>query len=98
MTLMFSWFWLLKIALLLATSFAAYKTVKMKSKVWGCIALILVIFSIVSPIKMDTNTRAQTNEANESIRKSKVLPERITDNSFKQDVSNVTGISENDLK
>ena len=99
MEFMVQWFFLVKIAVALAFAGSLYKLYKSqwKSKFWIGTSVVMALVFFVSPIKLETNTVQQQTMTNERIKQSKVLPEKVTDNSFKTNANNVTGITSNDL-
>lgn len=109
MELTIQYFFLIKLALLLIlvlfvyklvegtyTNYLATKKVKF-NKFWLIGTLVLLVFSVISPVKMDVATAKQTTYSNHLISQQKELPPRVTDNSFKQSVTSVEGITESDL-
>lgn len=100
MELTFAWFWLIKLVIAGIGGFFAWKLFQseFKSKLWWVATVAMVLFIVVSPLKLDVDTRSQTHYTNETIRKGKVIPPKIEDNSFEQNTNKNIGISENDLK
>lgn len=99
MDIMVQWFWLVKLSLALVTIYVAYKAFfekKFKSKVWNVMAGILLVLAIVQPVKMDVQTKVHTDRANIAIEQSKVLPDKVQDNSFEKS-TNVKGISKEEI-
>ena len=96
----FQWFWLVKLSLFLLIVFTIWKFVKskFKSRLWGISSVILLILTIVSPIKLDVDTRTQTQFINTQIEQIKQLPDKIVDISFTQAKSKDITIQEKDLK
>ena len=92
------WFWLVKLSFILAILFSMYKTIKYKSRYWAITTLVLAMFTIVSPIKMETNTQSQQHQASMTIKQNKELAPKIEDNSFKQKAEANIGITQEDLK
>ena len=99
MEIMIQWFWMLKLAFALSLGYSIYKLIKskFKSKAWMVITLISALFMIMSPIKLDINTKQSTDRSNLHIKEIKVLPLRVSNDSFKQS-ANVIGITKEDLK
>ena len=101
MELMLSWFCLIKLAFSGIALYAIYKAYwieELKSKFWNFIAIVAIILSFIQPVKMDVDTRSVQNIANQHIENSKVLPNKVIDESFDNAVERGFGIKEEDLK
>ena len=95
---MIHWFWLVKLILGFLVGFVLYYGIKRKSKPLLITAGILLLLALVSPVKLDVNTRQQTNRANTLVQQSKMLPEKVVDASFKAKINNIDVITDEDLK
>jgi len=87
MELTIMYFWVVKLTLYLASLYSSYKAFyknKFKSKFWNITTIIILLFLFYTPIKMDVDTKEMTDMQNYSIKQTKVLPERVTDNSFEE--------------
>jgi glucan phosphoethanolaminetransferase (alkaline phosphatase superfamily) len=95
-----AYFWILKLFGALAMLFVGHRIYKskFKSKFWWAVAIALVLLMTINPVKLDLNTRATTQRANQTILKQKVLPEKVTDDTFKTKNQEIPGISNEDLK
>jgi hypothetical protein len=109
MELTLQWFWLAKLAFSAAFLLALYKAWRTSqasfeagdNKLWNkwtTVSLVILVLQIISPVKMDVNTKAKTDYANTQIEQSKVLPAKTIDNSFDKSVNKDFGISAEDLK
>ena len=79
------WFWLIKLAMTLITAYIIYKAVilhKFKSKLLNLLAIVVLILTIVSPIKMNPQTPVTNTKMNHQIQQSKILPPKVSDDSF----------------
>lgn len=96
----FQWFFLIKIALGLTTVFFTYKAFKekFKSMIWNMLTIVFIVLTIVAPFKMDLNTKATIDKANAEIMKSKELPSKVTDDSFKKETNKSLKITQDELK
>lgn len=99
MSLTIHWFWVIKLIIFIWLMFLIGKNIKenFKSKFWLILMIISFILSIINPIKIDLNTRAQVLRTNQFIQSQKVLPDKIEDDTFKIKSHNVYGITEEDL-
>ena len=82
--------------------FTLYKAVKVhefKSKFWNVLTIVLMVLSLISPVKYD-GTNSDQFKSNEvrSVESTKVLPPKVVDKSFTEQVKSVKSISEKDLK
>ena len=82
--------------LLIWVGYKAFKSNSFKSS-WAIAFYTLLVFFVINPVKMDVNTAQQTTYTNTKIEQSKILPPKITDNTFKENVNSVEGITEKDL-
>jgi hypothetical protein len=71
---------------------------KPKLNGWAITTVLLFFFLLISPIKMDVNTKAVTDTANQSTAAQKELPPMAEDDKFKQNTNAVTGITKQDLE
>lgn len=97
---MIQWFWVVKLIVALLTIGVVYKATiqhSFQSKLWNTVAIIAVLLAFIQPVKMDVQTKNVTNHANQQISKNKVLPPKVTDNSFSQS-QKLDGITKEDLK
>ena len=101
MELTFQWFWLVKATLLILTLYVAYKAAwvnRMGSKVWNILFLVLVVFAMMSPVKMNPTTNQVNSMSNLQIEQQhRELPPMIRDNSFRES-TNVKQITPEELK
>lgn len=100
MELIIQWFWVVKLFLALFTIYVVYKAAiqyLFKSKFWNIAAVIAVLLAFIQPVKMDVQTKTTTDYANQQIKSNKVLPPKVTDNSFSQS-QKLDGITKEDLK
>jgi hypothetical protein len=86
MDMTIQWFFLVKLFVTFIGCYTVYVAYKAhwKSRLRNVIALFSVLIWLIVPVKMDTKVYQQQQRANHSIEQSKVLPERVTDNSFKE--------------
>jgi uncharacterized membrane protein len=112
--LTFQYFWLIKLAVLLLLVYTLYKAVnasnimaRLNSKEsqplriingWTIVSVVLIVLYTVQPVKMDVNTKAVTDRANQSTAAQKELPPMIQDESFNSKTNAVTGITKQDLE
>lgn len=97
---MIQWFWLISLFQLILLSLAVYRFYKSnwKSKLWGALSILALLFWAVSPVKLDVNVEQAQNRTNQTIAKTKELPDRVTDSSFKDKANSVEGITKTDLQ
>jgi len=104
MEVTFAWFWAINLSLIIAIVYSLFKLIKSiinekNIKRWFIINAILIILQVINPIKINgTNSNVINNSTNYNIKQSKVLPPVKVDNSFKEEVNSVHGISKKDLK
>lgn len=98
MEIVLAWFWLVKLGLSFTVVFCIYRYIKseFKSAFWFISSLVGITLFIITPIKLETNTREVQIQQNEFIKTSKQLPPKIKDDSFKQSTQNL-GINEKEL-
>ena len=86
MDIVIAWYWLIKLTIIGITSYAIYVAIakhRLKSKKFNVIALILITLSFLNPIKIDgTNSHNILRQQSAIIENTKVLPEKVVDNSF----------------
>jgi len=98
MEITIAYFWLLNLCMVAFTIFAIYRavvTLNLKSKVWNATAVVLVLISLFNPFRMSQppiNTQ-QTYH----IEQSKVLPVKVTDDSFETKTAGVKHLTKQDL-
>lgn len=100
MEIMIAWFWAVKLIFASIVAYACYIAFwkkKFKSPFWNVIAGALLIFSFIMPVKIGVQTTQMQNMQNQSIEQNRVIPPKITDNSFKNG-NKIDGIKEKDLK
>jgi len=98
MELMIQWFWLVKLLFLLIGAGVLYLAVKKKSKFWFTVFAVWAVLTVIAPVKIDMGTRHHQVSVNKAISESKVLPPKVTDDSFKTSVNKNFGITSEDLK
>lgn len=94
------WFWLIKLAMTLITAYIMYQAVivhKFKIKLLNVLAIVVLILTIVSPVKMNPQTPVMNTKMNHQIQQSKILPPKVIDNSF-ENSQKLNGITEKDLQ
>jgi len=90
------WFWVVKYTILLSGVFVGFKVYSNRNnpktaKRWAILGGILVILAIITPVKLETNTRSMQQTSNYQIQETKKeLPSKIEDNSY--DKRKTTGL------
>ncbi len=100
MELMISYFWVIKLTLIIITLFIVYKAIvihKFKNKMWNILTVTIVLFNIIQPIKIQPTTVNVVKQQDKLIEQSIIIPPMQLDTSFKQN-ANIQGITQNDLK
>ncbi len=100
MELILAWFWLLKlitVLIMVYVSYIAFGKYKFKNNFYNILAGILILLSIVNPIKIVPSTDKVNSLQTAQIEQHKVLPEKVTNNNFKTNTS-LIGITAEDLK
>jgi hypothetical protein len=98
MEFMIQWFWIIKLLVagaFLASLYKLYKS-KFKSKFWWGVTGVGIILLLISPVKLDVDTRSQQVQTNSFIKATKEIPSMITDDSFKDSQKDL-GITGKDL-
>lgn len=100
MEITIQWFFIIKLIVTGMFFYSVYKTYKsnFKNKLWLVASLVMLIMLIISPVKMDVNVAKQNNRINADIANSKTIPPMIEDNSFRNRVNDLRGITGEDLK
>lgn len=99
--IMVHYFWVLKLISIALLAYAVGKAVvihKLKSKLWNVFSVILLVLSIVTPVKFSVNTKEMHKLQNVQIETTKVLPGKIEDKSFGNTISNLKGIQQSDIE
>jgi hypothetical protein len=99
MEITIAYFWLLKLCMIGFTVGAVYMAIykhQFRSKMWLIILGALLLIAVFTPFRMAQPPIAQQQTYH--IEHSKVLPERVTDNSFNDSSANVKRITDEDLK
>ena len=92
------WFWIVKLVALGLIAGSAYGTYQYKSKTFGVLTVLLIVIYIITPIKLELETRTMQVIDNNAIKESKVIPPKVEDTSFSTSVTSVQGVTEEDLK
>lgn len=99
--IVFHYFWVFKLAFIVLFAYSVYIAVvkeRLKSKIHNVVALGLLLLVIISPIKIQVDTDS-VHRAQESTQEAlKVLPPRVTIDSYKKAVQSVIGINKDDLE
>lgn len=93
MELMISWFWLVGLTLTIAGVFIAYKSVivhHLKSKLWNTLLVVAIFIGVFNPIKMEQNMQNRNAQQTYGIESTKVLPDKVKDNSFRENYESMT--------
>lgn len=93
------WFWVLKIIVTSLSIYILIKVVqnKFKSKFYNIIVILLLLFWVFSPIKIDaTNSLSYKTKQNQVISNNKELPEKVIAENFQK--LDTKKIQEEDLK
>lgn len=94
---MLQWFWLIKLFFLIIGLTLAWKYYKTKKNIYAVLLIIWLILAIVNPVKINnTNAKEMNVYNNIKIEKSKVLPEKIEDNSYNERTK-LQGITDKDI-
>lgn len=99
MEIILQWFWLVKLALISFTLYIGYLAIvkhKLANKFYNILFLVLIVFSLVQPFKLDVDTKSHTDRTNRYIEQSKQLPPKVENNHFKES-NNLNGISKKDI-
>jgi len=102
MEIVIAWWWILNLlgaSIVLYACYIAFFKYKFKNKKYNIIAAILIVLSFINPIKINgTNNVQVSNVQNLMIKSTKVLPKKISDNSFKENTLEATkDISEKEI-
>ena len=99
MDFMFSYFWVINISVTVLFVYLAYKAIKTKKlvSIYSLLLIPLVLFMFYSPVKMDLNTKTQTTYANTKVEQNKVLPPKVSDDSFEKRTY-IEGITKSDME
>lgn len=109
MELYFHYFLLIKLSIMGILGFCIYKfytslaTLRRQKKElkfvtpWSITTATLLLFLILSPVKMDLGTNKTTSYANNQIEQSKELPPKVEDNSFTNRVDAVKSLTQEQL-
>ena len=100
MEFMITWFWALKLLttlIIIYICYVAFIKYKFNNKFYNTIAIILLILSIISPIKIKPTTHRVTTQQNNLISQGKELPPMKIDNSFDK-ATTVKHLTKEDIK
>lgn len=100
-SIVIQYFWMIKLVIFLAFIGVLYRTYvvkKLKSKVYNTLSIILLVLFIVQPIKLKIDNDVTYKAQERTIEALKVLPPRVTNDTFKDSVKDLKGISKEDLK
>lgn len=95
------YFWVVKLIVGILCLYVSYKAVvtkKFKSILWNTLAIILLVLMVISPVKLQVdihNVHKAEEKAQEVL---KILPPKIQDESFKDGIKDLKGITNEDLK
>lgn len=89
-----AFWWIIQLSVTALTLFVMYLAIvknRFRSRFYNTITIILVLISLFNPIKInETNSASVSNVQNVTIEKSKVLPKKVSDDSFKENSLNAT--------
>lgn len=95
------YFWVVKYVLIAMLAGAIYRAVvikKLKSTFCNIIVVILLVLNIVSPVKLQIDTKS-VHVAQDKVQEVlKVVPPKVEDKSFNDSMKDLKGISKEDLK
>lgn len=95
------YFWVVKLIVCILCLYVSYKAVitkKFKSTLWNTLAIILLVLMIISPIKLQIDTHSVHKAEEKAQEVLKVLPPKVQDESFKDGIKDLKGITKEDLK
>ncbi len=95
-----AWFWLIKGAIglgLLYVIYIAFWVHKFKNTFYNILVSVLIVLGFINPVKLQPTTDKVNTLQNIQVEQTKVLPTRVTNNTFK-DSTNIVGITDDDLK
>lgn len=103
MEITFAWYWIINITVTLIWLAVVVRGFYLnwcnkpdKAMKWHIAAVIMAALSIVSPIKIAVDKAPMSTLQTNAIKASKMLPEKVTDNSFKEKTK-IKGISKSDI-
>jgi len=71
---------------------------KIKHKVYNIAMVVVLILLVVSPVKMQIDTKSYHERQSKVVESTKDLPPKVSDDSFKERNESLKGISKEDLK
>lgn len=95
------YFWVIKVlflALFVSTLYIAMVKKNFKSKTYNIIAVVFMVLFIVQPFKLQIDTQSVHKLQDKTQERLKIVPPKVTDDSFKDSVQNLKGITKEDLK
>lgn len=101
MNIIIHYFWVLKLVLLgvfLGILYRAIWVKKFKSKLCNIMAMVALVLMLVAPVKLQADTHSVYKAQEKAQEVLKVIPPKVIDDSFKEAVKDVKGISKEDLK